>query len=477
MLANDFLQIWPELILSTGGVGLMLVAAFAGDATSKISNWLGCAVIAAAGLAVALHGQDATAFSGTVRVDAFSAYAKLLIFGAAIVSLLLAPRFFERDGYRAEYPVLVVFATLGMAVMVSANDLISLYIGLELNSLSAYVLASFMRNDPRSSEAGLKYFVLGALASGILLYGLSLIYGFTGTTQFDRIALAFPAHANIALIFGMVFAIVGLAFKVSAVPFHMWTPDVYEGAPTPVTAFFASAPKVAAVSLLVRLCVEALPQAHAEWQQIILFLSVASMVYGAVGAVGQRNIKRLLAYSSIANVGFILMGLAADSMAGVAALLFYLAVYIVMTLGSFLAVLQLRTSDGEMIEDIQALSGLWKQRPWLAFAVSVFMFSLAGIPPLFGFWPKLQVFAAAIASGQLILATIGAVASVIGAFYYLRVIKVMLFDPASGVNFTANGAWIERSLIAVAALYVGVLGFLLIRPLSQASIWAAGALF
>jgi NADH-quinone oxidoreductase subunit N len=310
----------------------------------------------------------------------------------------------------------------------------------------------------------------------MLLYGMSLLYGFTGTLAFRGIALAFSDIDNLGLLFGLVFTISGLAFKISAVPFHMWTPDVYEGAPTPVTAFFASAPKVAALALLVRVCIEAMPQAADAWKQIIAFMAIASMLLGAVGAIGQRNIKRLLAYSSIANVGFMLIGLAAGTRIGASAVLFYLAVYVVMTLGSFLAVLQLKTADGEMVEDMASLSGLWKSRPWLASAIAIFMFSLAGIPPLFGFWPKLLVFQAAIAAGQLPLVVIGAIASAIGAFYYLRVIKVMLFDPPADVSFPVEGGLAERSLIAIAAAYVSVIGFALIAPLSGATATAAGSL-
>ena len=315
--------------------------------------------------------------------------------------------------------------------------------------------------------------MLGALASGLLLYGSSLLYGFTGTTNFSGIAAAFGPQPALGLIFGLVFVIAGLAFKISAVPFHMWTPDVYEGAPTPVTAFFATAPKVAAMALLLRVCVQALPAGVDAWQQIISFLAIASMVLGALGAIGQRNIKRLIAYSSIANVGFMLIGLASASLYGVASVLFYLTVYVVMTIGSFLAVLQLRTADGTMIEDIAGLSGLSKSRPGLATALAIFMFSLAGIPPLFGFWPKLMVFQAAIATNMLPLALIGAIASVIGAFYYLRVIKVMWFDPPADVAIPVSGGLVERGLMAVAALYVSVAGFLLIEPLTAATLRAA----
>jgi NADH-quinone oxidoreductase subunit N len=477
MPATDFFLIAPELTLIGGGLLLLMIAAFAGDKQAGLVNALAAVTLAMAIVAVTLTGnQSASAFSGTMRIDAFSSYAKYLIFAAAIVALVLAPRYFAREGYGAEYPVIIVFATLGMAIMVSAHDLMTLYIGLELQSLSAYVLASFMRTDSRSSEAGLKYFVLGALASGMLLYGLALLYGFTGSTAYRDIAVGFAGGSNLGLLFGLVFVISGLAFKISAVPFHMWTPDVYEGAPTPVTAFFASAPKVAAIALLTRLCVEALPLARDSWQQIIAFMALASMILGAAGAIGQRNIKRLLAYSSIANVGFILIGLAAGTPQGVNSVLFYLAVYLVMTLGSFLAVLQLRTANGDMVEDIAGLSGLWKTRPGLAAAIAIFMFSLAGIPPLFGFWPKLMVFQAAVAADMLPLALVGAIASVIGAFYYLRVIKVMLFDPPAEVSFPVDGARVERGLILLAAAYASVFGFALIGPLSAATTAAAGSL-
>lgn len=477
MYAQMLSLVAPQLILTLGGIIMLMVVAYAGDRRSVAVNWLGIVALVAAIASVAVHdGVRAFVFAGTVKIDAYGAFAQYLIYGAAIVSLLLAPRYFEREGYRAEYPVLIVFAALGMGLMVSASDLMTLYIGLELNSLAAYVLASFARRDTRSSEAGLKYFVLGSLASGMLLYGMSLIYGFTGTTAFRGIVLAYGSVPQRGVLFGLVFTMVGLGFKISAVPFHMWTPDVYEGAPTPVTAFFASAPKVAAVALLVRVCMEALPAGRDAWQQIIAFMAVASMVFGAVAAIGQRNIKRLLAYSSIANVGFILVGLAAGSTAGVQSVIFYLTVYVVMTLGSFLVVLQLKTRDGDMVEDLAALAGLWRQKPWLAAALSIFMFSLAGIPPLFGFWPKLLVFQAAIGAGMTWLALVGAIASVIGAFYYLRVIKVMLFDPPSDVVFADNGGWMERLLICVAALYVSVLGFMLIAPLGAATARAAGAL-
>lgn len=478
MTGTELLFVLPELTLTVGGLALLMLAAFMrSDHAGEVINALAALVLTVGIIAVArVPEAERLLFSGTVRVDAFADYAKYLIFGSAIIGLLAAPRFFAQEGYRPEYPVLVVFAALGMAIMVSAYDMMTLYIGLELNSLSAYVLASFMRTDSRASEAGLKYFVLGALASGMLLFGISLLYGFAGSTGFASIAIAFTDTPGLGLLFGLTFVVAGLAFKISAVPFHMWTPDVYEGAPTPVTAFFASAPKVAGMALLTRVCMESFALAIPAWQQIIIFMAIASMVLGAVGAIGQQNIKRLLAYSSIANVGFILIGLSAATNAGVVAVLVYLTVYVVMTLGSFLAVLQLRDRDGAMVEDVSALAGLWKQRPGLAAAVSIFMFSLAGIPPLFGFWPKLMVFQAAIGAGLIPLAIVGAVASVIGAFYYLRVIKIMLFDAPSGVEFPAGGGAMERVVIAVAAAYVSVIGFLVVAPLTRWAAWAAGSL-
>ncbi|HEX6740776.1 MAG TPA: NADH-quinone oxidoreductase subunit NuoN, partial [Sphingomicrobium sp.] len=359
----------------------------------------------------------------------------------------------------------------------SATSLISLYVGLELQSLAAYVLASYRRTDERSAEAGLKYFVLGALASGILLYGISLLYGFTGTMSFTGLSAAFARGApTLGLLFGLVFILAGLAFKVSAVPFHMWTPDVYEGAPTPVTAFFASAPKAAAVLLATRLCVEGLGPATDAWRQIVIFAALASIFLGAVAAWGQTNIKRLLAYSSINNVGFALVGLAAGGPAGAAAVLFYMAVYVVMTLGAFLCVLWMRGSDGQPIESIASLSGLAQTRPGLAAAFAIFMFSLAGIPPLFGFWPKVVVFLAAVRSGYTAFAVAAAVGSVVGAYYYIKIVKVMYFDdPAE--PYARPREPVQGLLMLLAAIAVSPLGYLLIRPLGAITSQAAASIF
>ena len=425
------------------------------------------------------RGRVAPHFDGLYRADAFAAFAKVLIYIAAAVAIVMAPDFFRRttdDDLRPEYPVLILLSAAGMGIMVSAADMLTLYVGLELQSLAAYVLASFMRRDNRSAEAGLKYFVLGALASGILLYGISLVYGFSGTTMFDGIATAYAGPKSLGLLFGLVFVFAGLAFKISAVPFHMWTPDVYEGAPTPVTAFFASAPKVAAMALSVRVAVEAMGPASADWRQIVIFASLASIIFGAVAAIGQSNVKRLLAYSSINNVGFALIGLAAGTQEGVASVLMYLTIYVAMTLGSFLVVLQMRGDDGQPVETIASLSGMSRTRPGLAAALAIFMFSLAGIPPLFGFYAKFAVFHAAVAAGLFPLAVVGIAASVIGAYYYLRVVKTMYFDDPAPA-FAPMDNRVEGGLIAIAAVFISPVGYLAIPLLGGWTMAAARSLF
>ncbi|MEH3122252.1 MAG: NADH-quinone oxidoreductase subunit NuoN [Sphingomonas phyllosphaerae] len=475
----------PELVLAVGAIALMLVAAWGGPASTKAVSWASVAVLG--GALIALTGPASAggdAFYGLYRADAFAAFAKVLIYVGAAVAILMAPDFFRRTAgadLRPEYPVLILLSACGMGMMVSAGDLLTLYVGLELQSLAAYVLASFMRQDTRSAEAGLKYFVLGALASGILLYGISLVYGFTGSTLFDEIAGAYAAAPltgsgrSLGLLFGLVFVFAGLAFKISAVPFHMWTPDVYEGAPTPVTAFFASAPKVAAIALAVRVAVEAMGPAEVQWRQIVIFASLASILLGAVAAIGQQNVKRLLAYSSINNVGFALIGLAAGTPEGVASVMTYMTIYLAMTLGSFLVVLQMRDADGQPIETIASLAGLSRTRPGLAAALAIFMFSLAGIPPLFGFYAKFAVFYAAVQAGLFPLAVIGVVFSVIGAYYYLRLVKTMYFDEPAG-TFGA-GDRLEGGLIVVAAVFVSPLGYLAIPALSAWTLAAANSLF
>ena len=469
----------PELMLSIGGTILMMVAAFTGRRGSSLVNWLAIALLVAA--TVALIGAPSHAgpiFGGLVSEDLFSSFGKAIIFLASAVAIIAAHGWFERGTEHAsEYAVLIVFSAVGMAVMVSATSLVSLYVGLELQSLAGYVLAAYRRTDERSAEAGLKYFVLGALASGILLYGISLLYGFTGTTNFAGIAAAFGRGApTLGLLFGLVFVLAGIAFKASVVPFHMWTPDVYEGAPTPVTAFFASAPKVAAVLLATRVCLEALGPATDAWRQIVIFAALASIFLGAVAAFGQTNIKRLLAYSSINNVGFALIGLAAAGPRGASAVLFYMAVYIVMTLGAFLCVLWMRDEEGRPVETIASLSGLVQTRPAHAWALSAFMWSLAGIPPFFGFWPKLMVFRAAIASGYVALAVAGILGTVIGAYYYMKIIKVMFMDEPARPYSRAREP-IQALLILIAAVVISPLGYLLIGPLGTITDRAAIALF
>ena len=468
----------PELILSLGALALLMVAAFGGDGFTRAISWGAVALFAIAGFTLlGPAGNGGPGFDGLYIADDFGRFAKVLIYIAAAISVIIAPNFFARAGaLRAEYPILILLASVGMGMMVSAGDMLTLYVGLELQSLSAYVLASFMRRDSRSAEAGLKYFVLGALASGILLYGISLLYGFTGTTLFAGISDSMATGMSTGKMFGLVFVFAGLAFKISAVPFHMWTPDVYEGAPTPVTAFFASAPKVAGMALLMRVAVEAMGAGTDSWRQIVIFAALSSTILGGVAAIGQTNIKRLLAYSSINNVGFALFGLAAGTAEGVAGTMTYMAVYVVMTLGSFLCVLQMRTADGEPIETIASLSGLSRTRPALAAAFAMFMFSLAGIPPLFGFWPKFLVFDALVKIGMWPMAMIGIATSVIGAFYYLKIVKTMYFDEPAA-DYAKGDSVVEGGLITLSALFISPLGYLAIPFLGAASMMAARSLF
>ena len=482
MASGYLLETLPELILSIGAMLLLLVAAWQGDGATRGIGWASVALLLASGLTLlGPAGNGGTAFGGLYHADAFSTFAKVLIYLGAAVSILIAPNWFARGGsLRAEYPILILLSSAGMGMMVSAGDLLTLYVGLELQSLAAYVLASFMRRDTRSAEAGLKYFILGALASGILLYGIALIYGFSGTTQFEGIASVFrqsaPHAIEVGRLMGLIFVLSGLFFKASIVPFHMWTPDVYEGAPTPVTAFFASAPKVAAVALLVRVAIEAMGPATDAWRQIISVVGIASIIWGALAAIVQTNIKRLLAYSSINNVGFAVLGLVAGTADGVASVLFYMAVYIVMTLGSFVCVMQMRDQDGNQVEAIAALSGLSRTRPWLAAAMAMFMFSLAGIPPLFGFWPKWEVFRAVVEMGWWPLAAIGIAASVIGAYYYLKIVKIMYFDDPAP-EFAPRESKLEGGLIVLSAAAISPLGYFAIPFLTGASLAAAKALF
>jgi NADH-quinone oxidoreductase subunit N len=432
MLPADFslVTVLPELILAIGALGLLMIGVFGGDRAVPVVNGLSVAVIVAALAVLVTIPENGSAFNGAFVLDPFARLMKALVLIGSGLAVLMSVRYLRLYRIeRFEFPVLIVIATLGMMMMISANDLIAVYLGLELQSLSLYVVAAINRDSVKSTEAGLKYFVLGALSSGMLLYGMSLVYGFTGQTSFPGIAAALSEGASLGLIFGLVFVISGFAFKVSAVPFHMWTPDVYEGAPTPVTAFFAAAPKVAAMALFVRAMVGPFGPVTAEWQQVVTFISIASMVLGAFAAIGQRNIKRLMAYSSIGHVGFALVGLAAGSEAGVRGVIIYLVIYVAMTVGTFAVILSMRRGD-QMVENIDDLSGLSKTSPWMAFLLAMLLFSLAGIPPLAGFFAKFYVFLAAIEAGLYVLSVIGVLASVVGAFYYLRIVKIMYFDDA-----------------------------------------------
>ncbi len=426
-----------EIFLACGGMALLMAGVFRTDAmdTDRLVSTLAIMVLVV-GIFLLMAGENVRVltFGGHFVNDQFAIFLKILVLLGAALALVMAPDFLQRQGInRFEFPVLALFSTLGMLMMISANSLLALYLALELQSLPLYVLAAFHRDQTRSTEAGLKYFVLGALASGLLLYGCSLVYGFTGTLSFEGLALAFapgpdmpPAISTGALI-GLVFVAAGLAFKLAAVPFHMWTPDVYEGAPTPVTAFIAAAPKVAAIGLTLRVFYEPFGEWVAQWQQIVVFISVASMLLGAFAAIGQANIKRLLAYSSIGNIGYALVGFAAGTAQGVHSVLIYMAIYLTMVIGAFGCVLVMRR-HGQSLESIDDLAGLARHQPLLAAALAIFMFSLAGIPPLAGFFGKLYVFLAAIEAGLVVLAVIGVLTSVVGAYYYVRVVKVMYFD-------------------------------------------------
>ena len=433
-MLQDMAPAAAEIFLAVAGMMLLMFGVFRGDKSVRAVSYLAVLSLGVAA-ALVIAGDDGVrlGFNGLFIADSFAAFAKLLILGASAAAILLSLDFIRREQMdRFEYPVLIVFATLGMMMMVSANDLISLYMGLELQSLALYVLAAFRRDTVRSSEAGLKYFVLGALSSGMLLYGMSMVYGFAGGTGFDQIATAVAADPSIGLLIGLVFMMAGLAFKVSAVPFHMWTPDVYEGAPTAVTAFFAAAPKVAAICLFARVLLEPFGDMTESWRQILIFVSGASMALGALAAMRQTNIKRLMAYSAIGHMGYALVGLAAGGEAGARGVLIYMAIYVFMNVGAFACIIAMRRQD-RALEEITDLSGLSKTQPLMAAALAVFMLSMAGIPPLAGFFGKFYVFMAAIDTGVqalIYLAVFGVLASVISAFYYLRIIKIMYFDEA-----------------------------------------------
>jgi NADH-quinone oxidoreductase subunit N len=463
----------PEAILAVGILALILIGAIRERAEFIITE-LAVGVLGLAFLSLFSGEANAVLFGGAFIDDGFGRFAKGLCYISSIVTLLISHNFLVREKInKFEFPVLVLLATLGMSMLISANGLIGLYLGLELMSLALYVVAAFHRDDAKASEAGLKYFVLGALSSGMLLYGASLLYGFAGTVSFAGIAASVIGTPSIGVIFGLVFLMAGLAFKISAVPFHMWTPDVYQGAPTPVTAFFASAPKVAAFAITTRVIISAFPGVAIQSQQIIIFISILSMALGSFAAIGQHNIKRLMAYSSIGHIGFALVGLAAHSEAGVAGVLFYLGIYIVMTLGTFAAILSMRVG-GKAVENIGDLAGLARSDGAMAFYLSMLMFSLAGIPPLAGFFAKFYVFDAAVKAHLYGLAVIGFVTSVVAAYYYLRVVKVIYFDePAAAFD---RAPPVLRAVLAVAGLIVVFL-FVYPSPFVAATAAAAKTLF
>ena len=421
----------PEIVLAVLAMAILLFGVLQRVNPAHLCTMLtlGALLVTAVLVMVTPHGS---AYLGLFAVDSFASYTKVLILVGSALSLMLSLEYNRReDLQRFEFPVLVALSTVGMMVMVSATNLMSLYVGLELQSLSMYVLAAFARDEVRSSEAGLKYFVLGSLASGLLLYGVSMIYGFSGTMQFAGIAQAAanPATASAGLVVGIVFVIAGLAFKISAAPFHMWTPDVYEGAPTPVTALMSTAPKVAAIAMLLRVLVVPFTHLLAQWQDVIVLVSIVSMLLGSLAAIGQWNIKRLMAYSSIGHMGYALIGLAAGTQAGIRGVLIYMVTYVFMSAGTFACIISMRRR-GRALEKISDLNGLARTDPLLALIMAINMFSMAGIPPLSGFFGKFFVFQAAVQSGMWTLAVIGVLTSVVGAFYYLRIIKVMYFDPA-----------------------------------------------
>jgi NADH-quinone oxidoreductase subunit N len=465
----------PEIVLALGAIAMVLYGAIQGERATRALEIAAMALLALAVVLVLRGEGKVVTFNGAFTADAFARFMKVLTLIGAAAAIVLSADFMRRDGaMRFEFPILVVLATIGMMMMISASDLIGLYVGLELQSLALYVVAAFDRDNPRSTEAGLKYFVLGALSSGMLLYGASLVYGFTGTVNYAGIAEAVKGgHVGLGLVFGLVFIAAGVAFKISAVPFHMWTPDVYEGAPIPVAAFFASAPKMAAMAMTVRVFVGAFPGALHDWRQIIVFISIASMALGAFAAIGQSNIKRLLAYSSIANMGYALIGLAAGTPAGIQGVITYMAIYLATTLAAFACVL-LMNRDGRPVETIAELAGLSRTNAWMAFAMSMMMFSLAGIPIFAGFWAKWYVFLAAIDAKLYALAVIGVLTSVVGTYYYLRIVKVIYFDePRPAFDQGDIGV---RAVLLVSALFVMVLS-LVPAPLFDSAAAAAKSLF
>jgi NADH-quinone oxidoreductase subunit N len=465
----------PEAVLALGTLALVLVGTLRGERAYNLVTEISVALLGVVFiLLIAKNRPMGITFYGSFADDAFTRFMSGLALIGSLVTLLLSLEFMRSERIAGfEFPVLILLSTLGMLMLISANDFIALYLGLELMSLALYVIAAYRRGDLRATEAGLKYFVLGALSSGMLLYGASLIYGYSGSVSFSAVAAAVHDHGKIGVLFGLVFVLAGLAFKISAVPFHMWTPDVYEGAPTPVTTFFATAPKIAAMAILVRVAFIAFPGITTDWRQILTFVSIASMALGAFAAIGQTNIKRLMAYSSIGHMGFALVGLAAGTVEGAQSVIVYMAIYVVMTLGTFAAILSMRRDD-KAVETISDLAGLARTDSTMAFFLATMMFSLAGVPPLAGFFAKFYVFAAAIKADLYGLSVIGVLSSCIGAYYYLRIVKLMYFDePAKA--FDRPGV-VARSVLAISALLIIVFVFAP-SPLTNAAMAAAQSLF
>jgi len=461
----------PEIVLALGAMALLMVGAYRENSTTFVNVCAILLLLAAASIAYAIPGGRA--FGGSFIVDDFARYMKILAYLGSALAIIMSLNYMavEREE-KFEYAVLILLSSVDMGMLISAGDLIALYLGLELMSLALYVVAASSRDNVRSTEAGLKYFVLGALSSGMLLYGCSLIYGFTGNVSFAGIAKA-SGEGGIGLVFGLVFLFAGFCFKVSAVPFHMWTPDVYEGAPTPVTAFFAAAPKIAAMAIFARATISAFPAITLQWQQIVVFVSIASMALGAFAAIGQRNVKRLMAYSSIGHMGFALIGLAAGTAEGIQGVLVYMAIYLAMTVGAFAVILSMRRPEG-MVEQISDLSGLSRTNPAMAFFLAMLLFSLAGIPPLAGFFAKYYVFLGAIKAGLYGLAVIGVLTSVVGAYYYLLIVKIMYFDePAPSFQ---RMPFELKAVLGIAGLF-NLLYFVYPAPLVAAAGLAAKSLF
>ena len=472
MIGADIQILMPEIVLAVFAMAALLIAVYTTkDPLAPLLTWATSGLFVLLAIWIGVNGQGTNvAFGGMFIDDGFARFAKIVILMSAAAVLLMSESYMQQRGLlKFEYPILVALAVVGMMVMVSAGDLMALYMGLELQSLALYVVASLRRDSAKSTEAGLKYFVLGALSSGLLLYGASLTYGFAGTTLFSGIIEATADGASLGMLFGVVFMLAGFAFKVSAAPFHMWTPDVYEGSPTPVTAFFATAPKVAAMALFARVVHDAFGNIVSDWQQIVAFLSVISMFLGAIAAIGQTNIKRLMAYSSIAHMGFALMGLAAGTAFGVQAMLIYMAIYVTMNIGTFAFILSMER-DGRPVTDIQSLRMYSKRQPLRALAMLVLMFSLAGVPPMVGFFGKFYVMRAAYDGGLAWLAVAGVIASVIGAFYYIRIVYFMYFgEEGEQLDSKMNPVLWTLLMGSAAVMLFGVVNLFGIEPIAAAA--------